>query len=256
MTVPTAVITGGGRGVGAAIAARLAADGMAVLVASRTAEEVNACAARLREQGWTAHAAACDVADPTSVERLAATAVERLGRVDVLVNNAGIAFAAPLQKTSLEEWTRVLAINATGAFLCLKAFLPGMIERGWGRVINVASTAGLRADRYIAAYAASKHALVGLTRAAAAEAAGRGVTVNAVCPGYIRTPMTEETIARIVATTGRTREQALEAILQTNPQRRLIEPEEVADAVAFLCGESARGINGETLVIDGGELRQ
>jgi NAD(P)-dependent dehydrogenase (short-subunit alcohol dehydrogenase family) len=147
-------------------------------------------------------------------------------------------------------------VNTTGAFLCLKAFLPGMVERRWGRVVNVASIAALTGSRYMAAYAASKHALLGLTRAAAAEVADRGVTVNAVCPGYLKTEMTSETIARIVETTGRTEQQALEAILQTTPQRRLIEADEVAEAVLYLCGENARGVTGSALVIDGGELRR
>lgn len=252
----TAVITGGGRGVGAAVAARLARDGVRVLVAARTAAQVEDVAARLRGEGYAADAEACDVADPASVERLAARAQERLGQVDILINNAGVALAAALHKTSLDDWNRLFAVNATGAFLCLKAFLPGMIDRRWGRVVNVASIAGLSADRYIAAYAASKHALVGLTRAAAAETAAHGVTVNAVCPGYLATDMTSESIARISRATGRSGEQALEAILQTTPQRRLIDPDEVAAAIAYLCGDAARGVNGETLVIDGGELRR
>jgi 3-hydroxybutyrate dehydrogenase len=252
----SAVITGGGRGVGAAVAQRLASAGAAVLVAARTASEVEQVAARLRDEGHTAHATLCDVADESSVEGLAATARDRLGHVDILINNAGIASAAPIHRTTLDVWTRMLTVNATGAFLCLRAFLPGMIERGWGRVVNVASVAGLSADRYISAYAASKHALVGLTRAAAAEVASRGVTVNAVCPGYLDTGMTRETIARIVQTTGRSEDTALEAILQRVPQKRLIEPDEVAEAVVFLCGEAARGITGESLVIDGGDLRR
>jgi 3-hydroxybutyrate dehydrogenase len=252
----TAVVTGGGRGVGAAVAERLAAGGASILVTARTAREVEAVAERLRGRGHTAHATSCDVADPGSIERMADVARERLGRVDILVNNAGAALAAPIHKTSLDDWMRLMAVNVTGAFLCLKAFLPAMVERRWGRVVNVASIAGLRGDRYIAAYASSKHALVGLTRSAAAETAPHGVTVNAVCPGYLRTDMTRESIARIVERTGRTEDQALDAILKTTPQGRLIEPEEVADAVAFLCGEGARGINGDALVIDGGELRR
>jgi 3-hydroxybutyrate dehydrogenase len=256
VTGRTALITGGGRGVGAAVAARLAAAGATVLVAARTTHQVEEVASRLRAQGHAAHAETCDVADAASVERLAVRARERLGRVDILVNNAGAALAAALHKTTLEEWNRLLAVNATSAFLCLKAMLPGMIERRWGRVVNVASIAGLRGDRYIAAYAASKHALVGLTTSAAAEAAPHGVTVNAVCPGYLATDMTRESIARIMRTTGRTEEQALNAILDTTPQKRLIEADEVAAAVAYLCDDAACGVNGETLVIDGGELRR
>jgi 3-hydroxybutyrate dehydrogenase len=251
-----AVITGGGRGVGAAVAARLASTGATVIVAARTAEQVESVAEALRVKGYAAHAETCDVADPRSIERLAARAEKRFGSVDILVNNAGTALASAVHKTTLEDWNRLLTINATSAFLCLKAMLPGMMERRWGRIVNVASIAGLRGDRYISAYAASKHALVGLTTSAAAEAAPHGVTVNAVCPGYLRTDMTRESIERIMRTTGRTEEQALDAILQTTPQRRLIEPTEVAEAVAFLCTDGAAGVNGALLVIDGGELRR
>ncbi len=252
----TAVITGGGRGVGAAVATRLAGAGASVLVAARTASEVEDVAARLRAKGYSAHAETCDVSDAASIERLVSGAIERLGRVDILVNNAGVALASALHKTTLDDWNRLFAVNATSAFLCLKGFLPGMVERGWGRVINVASIAGLRGDRYIAAYAASKHALVGLTRAAAAEAAAHGVTVNAVCPGYLDTDMTRDSVARIMRTTGRTEAEALDAILRTTPQKRLIEADEVAEAVAYLCTDAARGVNGDALVIDGGELRR
>ena len=251
-----AVITGGGRGVGAAVAAKLAAAGVTVMVAARTAEQVESVAEALRIKGFAAHAETCDVADPRSIERLAARAEKRLGSIDILVNNAGTALASALHKTTLDDWNRLIAINATSAFLCLKAILPGMIAQRWGRVVNVASIAGLRGDRYIAAYAASKHALVGLTTSAAAEAAPHGVTVNAVCPGYLRTDMTRESVERIMRTTGRTEEQALDAILQTTPQRRLIEPTEVADAIAYLCSDSAAGVNGAALIIDGGELRR
>lgn len=252
----TAVVTGGGRGVGAAVAARLARGGAHVLVAARTRGEVEDVAARLRADGFAADAETCDVADPASVERLAARAADRLGRVDMLINNAGVALASALHKTTVEDWNRVMAVNATGAFLCLRAFIPGMIERGWGRVVNVASVAGLTGDRYIAAYAASKHALVGLTRAAAAEAAPHGVTVNAVCPGYVATDMTKESVDRITRATGRSQDEALEAILRRTPQHRLIDVDEVAEAVAYFCTEAARGVNGTTLVIDGGELRR
>ncbi len=174
--------------------------------------------------------------------------------MDILVNNAGIAHSAPLIRTDLGDWNRLLAVNATGTFLCTRAFLPGMIERGWGRVVNVASVAGLAGARYIAAYAASKHAVIGLTRSAAAEVAERGVTVNAICPGYVDTPMTTESLRRIAEKTGRSEAEALDAILAGTPQRRLIEPDEVAHAVISLCAEAARGINGQSIVIDGGEL--
>ena len=184
---------------------------------------------------------------------LAAAARERLGRVDVLVNNAGAGFAAPLAGVSLADWERMLAVNATSVFLCTKAFLPGMTERGWGRVVTVASVSGLGGARYVSAYSAAKHAALGLTRCVAAEVARSGVTVNAICPGYVATPMTDETLARIEERTGRTREEALDSILATMPQGRLITTDEVAHVVLSLCAEDARGINGQAIVIDGGE---
>ena len=251
-----AVVTGGGRGVGAEIARLLAADGASVLVAARTSSEVERVAAELGRNGATVSSATCDVSDPRSIDRLAAQARDTLGHIDILINNAGVATAAPLARTTLDEWNRLLAINATGAFLCMQAFLPGMLERRWGRVVNVASTAALTGYRYISAYAASKHALLGLTRSVAAEAAGHGVTVNAVCPSYLDTRMTEETLARATAKTGRSREEVLDAITSQNPQKRLIDAREVAVSVAYLCSDAAASINGAALVIDGGELRR
>lgn len=268
----TAVVTGAGRGIGRAVARSLAEAGAAVVVAARTGREIEAAAAELSGEGHRALAVRCDVTDPASVERLAEEAgrlaeeVSRLaedggrladgagGSVDILVNNAGAAHSAPVHKTELEDWNRMLAVNATGTFLCTRALLPGMLERGWGRIVNVVSVAGLTGARYVAAYAASKHAVIGLTRCTAAETAANGVTVNAVCPGYVDTPMTTESLRRIAEKSGRSAEGALQAILAGTPQKRLIQPAEVAHAVLFLCHEEARGINGGSIVIDGGEL--
>jgi NAD(P)-dependent dehydrogenase (short-subunit alcohol dehydrogenase family) len=251
-----ALITGGGRGAGAAIAHQLAAHGAAVVVAARTRAEIDRVAEALRAMGGTAHAATCDVTSEPSVAELAAFARQTVGAVDILVNNAGVAMAAPLVRTSLADWQRLLDVNATGAFLCSRAFLPSMLDRGWGRIVNIASTAAVSADRYIAAYAASKHALLGLTRAAAAETAASGVTVNAVCPGFLRTEMTAQSAARVAAATGRSNDDALAAIAARNPQKRLIEVEEVAAAVVYLCTDAARGVNGTSMLLDGGELRR
>jgi NAD(P)-dependent dehydrogenase (short-subunit alcohol dehydrogenase family) len=254
LTGRTAVVTGAGRGIGAAVARALGAAGARVALAGRSQHTLDGVAAELRSAAHDAITLVCDVADPASIAGLAKLAGERLGRVDILVNNAGTAYAGPLARTPLEEWNRLLAVNATGAFLCTQAFLPGMVERRWGRIVFVASVAGLTGAKYIGAYAASKHAVLGLARSVAAEVAEFGVTANAVCPGYVDTDMTRESVDRIVAKTGKTREQALAAILATTPQRRLIAPEEVAHAVLSLCDELACGINGEAVVIDGGTL--
>lgn len=251
----SALVTGGGRGIGEAVARALAGAGAAVMVVARTSAQVEAVASSIVRAGGTAYGATCDVTDEGSVASLAETAASRLGRrVDILVNNAGAAGSAPLHRWTLDEWNRLFAVNATSTFLCTRAFLPGMTEAGWGRVVNIASVAGLAGARYIAAYAAAKHAVVGFTRAVAAEIAARGVTANAVCPGYVDTDMTRASVARIVERTGKTEAGALEAILGMTPQRRLIEPTEVAHAVLALCAEAARGINGQAIVIDGGAL--
>ncbi len=246
------MVTGGGRGIGAVTARLLAEAGARVLVAARSADQVDRVADDLRDAGHEAWSHACDITREEEVEGLVATAQERLGAVDVLVQSAGMAFSAPLHRMTLEKWEEIFRVNVTGTFLCTRAFLPGMIDRGWGRVIHVASVAGLAGAKYISAYSASKHAVVGFTRSIAAEAAGTGVTVNAICPGYVDTAMTRQSVDRIVEKAGLSEEEALASILATNPQRRLIEPDEVADAVLWLCGESARGVNGQAIAIDGG----
>ena len=243
-----AVVTGGGRGIGAAIARALAAAGARVVLAARTKTEVEAVAASIRDAGGEAWAVPCDVTTEAGVETLEAAATERLGQVDILVNNAGAASSAPLARTSLAEWNRLFAVNATSTFLCTRAFLSAMMERKQGRVVNIASMAGLGGGPYIAAYAAAKHAVMGFTRSAAAEAAPHGVTVNAVCPGYVDTDLTRESIARIVARTGRTESEALASMLASTSQDRLIDPAEVARAVVRLCEEN---VNGQEILLEG-----
>jgi NAD(P)-dependent dehydrogenase (short-subunit alcohol dehydrogenase family) len=224
------VVTGGTRGIGAAVAERFRAAGDEVTALGR---------------------ADCDVTDEQQVEDVFA----RIGPLDVLVNNAGVSTSADVGRTTLDDWRAQIDVNATGAFLCTRAVLASMRQRDRGRIVTVASTAGLAGAKYTAAYTASKHAAVGLMRAVAAEVAGSGVTANAVCPGFVRTDMTARSVERIVATTGRSAEQAEAAIAQMAPLGRLLEPEEVAFAIFFLAAPEAGAVNGQTLVLDGGGVQ-
>lgn len=237
------VVTGGGKGIGRAIVTRFAVAGDRVVAVGRNRDALEATEAATAE--------VCDVTDEDQVTAL----FERLGPIDVLVNNAGVATSAPLERTTLDDWRAQWEVNATGAFLCTRAAIGGMMARGDGRIVIVASTAGLVGSRYTAAYTASKHATVGLMRAVAAEVAGTGVTANAVCPAYVRTEMTSRSIARIVAATDRTEEEAEAALIASSPLGRLLEPDEVAFAVAFLADPAAGAINGQTLVLDGGGIQ-
>ena len=243
MTSRIVVVTGGGKGIGRAVVARFAAAGDRVVAVGRDR-------AALEESDATA-IEVCDVTDEASVNAL----FNRIGRVDVLVNNAGAATSAPVARTTLADWRSLLDVNATGAFLCTRAVIPGMTERGDGRIVTVASTAGRAGSRYTSAYTASKHAAVGLMRAVAAELVGTGVTANAVCPAYVRTEMTQHSVARITEVTGRDEEEAEAAIAAASPLGRLLEPAEVAFAVAFLAAPEAGAINGQTLVLDGGGIQ-
>jgi len=249
-----ALVTGGGRGIGRAIALDLAAAGANVALAARTRAEIDAVAREALAAGVKAVALQADVADPASVRALFRDARAALGDLDILVNGAGVAPTAPLVKTTDEQWRQAIEVNLSGAFYCLREALPSMTARGWGRVVNVASIAGKTGTPYIAAYAASKHGLLGLTKVAALEVAARGVTVNAVCPGYVDTPMTDESVRRIVEKTGVSAADVRRRLEESSPQKRLYTVAEVSALVLFLCGDGAAGINGQALSVDGGTV--
>ena len=238
----TVVVTGGAKGIGLAIVDRFAALGDDVVALGRDAEALKRLNVRT---------AVCDVTDEDAVR----TTFDRLGDIDVLVNNAGIAESSPLSRTTLASWARHFDVNVTGPFLCTRAVVPRMRERGSGSIITVASTAGRIGVPYTSAYTASKHAAVGLMRAVAAELAGTGVRVNAVCPAFVRTELTARAIARIVEKTGRSEADSEAALAAASPLARLLEPDEVADAVAFLASDAAAAINGQAVVIDGGGIQ-
>jgi len=249
-----ALITGGGRGIGEACARALGALGMGIALSGRNQENLDRVAASLCAEGVAARAFVCDVTHSEAVAALVETVATTFGPIDVLVNNAGIGASAPLHRTSDALWDRVLATNLSGAFYCMRAVLPGMVARGWGRVINIASVAGKIGVPFGSAYCASKHGLLGLTRALAVEVADKGITVNAICPGWVDTDMAQEAAASAAEATGRSLEKTRGQLVRANPQGRMLEASEVSALVAYLVTDSARGIHGQSLSIDGGML--
>lgn len=240
-----ALVTGGGRGIGEAIARGLAAAGAHVIVCGRKQADLERVAAAIGGE-----ARVCDVASRTAVDALAAA----LDRVDILVNNAGVAESAALDKTDDAMWDRILELDATAPFRLCRAFVPRMVKAGWGRVVNIASNAGVSGYGYTAAYCAAKHAMVGFTRALAIDLGKTGVTINALCPGWVDTDLAGEAVARIAAKTGRSMAEAKATLENMSPQRRMIAPAEVAHVAVSLCHDHARGIHGQAIVIDGGAI--
>ena len=251
LTGKTALITGGGRGIGRAIALAFAGKGARIAVAARTAEQVEQVAAEI---GNEAVGLVCDVGDVESVARMFSEMRERLGDADILVNNAGIAESATVVNTTDELWHRHLSINLSGTFYCTRAALPAMLKKRWGRIINIETIAGKTGAPYIAAYSASKHGVLGLTKSIALEVATTGITVNAICPGYVDTDMVTRGVERITERTGRTAEEALDTLKKMSPQNRLVTSDEVAALALLLASDEGRGITGQGINVDGGTV--
>ena len=246
-----ALVTGAGQGIGEAIARQLLAQGVRVTVLGRRAEPLQKL---VTEHSQQCQMVLADVADESQVKAAFAQAVQAQGAINILVNNAGQASSTPFMKMDAAHWQQMLNVNLTGTMLCIQQVLPAMAAAGYGRIVNVASTAGLVGYAYVAAYVAAKHGVVGLTRALALEFAQKGITVNAVCPGYTETEIVKTSIDRVVAKTGRTEEDAMAEFVKGNPQKRLVQPQEVADAVLWLCGQGASAITGQSIAVAGGEV--
>jgi NAD(P)-dependent dehydrogenase (short-subunit alcohol dehydrogenase family) len=252
LTGRRAVVTGASRGIGRSIALALAQAGADVAVTARTHADLEPLVAEIQALGRHSLAVSCDVTNAGQVQHMAQTLTAGLGRVDILVNNAGNAGSHKFLNHPDELWQRMLAVNLTSVYYVTKAFVPTLVEQRYGRIINIASIASRVGSSYIAAYTAAKHGVLGLTRALAVELMSYNITVNAICPGYVDTPMTDASVANIVARTGMPAAHAREALEKTSPQRRLMDPEEIAAVAVFLAQDIAKGITGQAINIDGG----
>lgn len=248
----TVVITGAGRGIGAAIARAFAREGASIALLGRDLGRLDEFAGSM--DSASTMTTSVDVSDEASVKTAFALIREKFARIDILVNNAGQADSAPLSRTDLALWNRMIGVNLTGTFLCTREVMPAMLKQDNGRIINIASTAGLTGYAYVSAYVAAKHGVVGLTRSLALEAARSKVTVNAVCPGYTETDIVRTAVANIAAKTGKSAAEARGALEQANPQVRLVQPEEVANAVLWLCMPGSESVTGQAISVSGGEV--
>lgn len=246
------VVTGGARGIGAAITRMLLCQGASVTFTGRSSDRQSEEVVALKRSGRAEYVKA-DVTDASQVRKAFERAVACFGPVSILVNNAGQAASAPFLKTDATLWRRMMAVNLDGAYHCAQAALPGMLAAGWGRIVNIASVAGIAGAPYVTAYSASKHALIGFTRSLALEFATKGITVNAVCPGFTDTEIVRNAIVNITAKTGRTAQEAIDELVAHNPQKRLVKPEEVANAVMWLCAPGSEAITGQSISVSGGE---